>query len=67
MTRTPSVKDVARLAGVSTATVSRALNKTDSVSVETRDTVLQAQAASSVINAVTDLMRRLQYSISGLF
>ena len=42
MTRNPSVKDVARLAGVSTATVSRTLNKTDSVSKETRDTVLQA-------------------------
>jgi len=42
MTSAPSVKDVARLAGVSTATVSRVLNKSDSVSKETRDTVLQA-------------------------
>jgi len=42
MSRSPSVKDVARLAGVSTATVSRTLNKTDTVSKETRENVLQA-------------------------
>ena len=42
MTRSPSVKDVARLAGVSTATVSRTLNKMDSVSEETKDIVLRA-------------------------
>lgn len=39
---TPSIKDVAKLAGVSTATVSRALNKADSVSADTSDTVFKA-------------------------
>lgn len=42
MNRTPKIKDVARLAGVSTATVSRTLNDVDRVSAETKDSVLRA-------------------------
>jgi LacI family repressor for deo operon, udp, cdd, tsx, nupC, and nupG len=40
-----SVKDVAALAGVSTATVSRALSQPDKVAEETRDRVMQAVKA----------------------
>lgn len=40
----PSAKDVARLAGVSTATVSRVLNTPDQVDVHTQDLVRQAVA-----------------------
>jgi len=39
---TPSIKDVAKLAGVSTATVSRALNNADTVASETSKVVLEA-------------------------
>lgn len=39
---TPKIKDVARVAGVSTATVSRALSKPESVAAETRRAVLDA-------------------------
>ncbi len=39
---TPTVQDVARAAGVSTATVSRALNLPDSVRPALREQVLQA-------------------------
>jgi len=42
MNRTPKIKDVARLAGVSTATVSRTLNDVDRVSPKTKDSVLRA-------------------------
>jgi len=42
MNRTPKIKDVARIAGVSTATVSRTLNDVDRVSQETKDSVLRA-------------------------
>jgi len=42
MTKKPTVKDVAREAGVSIATVSRAMSKPDDVKSETRDAVLDA-------------------------
>jgi LacI family transcriptional regulator, galactose operon repressor len=42
--RRPSAKDVARLAGVSTATVSRAINVPDAVDAETRSRVRDAVA-----------------------
>ena len=63
MTRAPSVKDVARLAGVSTATVSRALNKTDTVSKETRETVLQA--ANKVGYRINHAARSLRLQTAG--
>src|SRR5258708_35049668 len=37
-----TVRDVAKLAGVSTATVSRVVNETGTVSTETRDRVMRA-------------------------
>ena len=63
MSRTPSVKDVARLAGVSTATVSRTLNKTDKVSKETRENVLQA--AQEVGYRVNHSARNLRLQRTG--
>lgn len=45
-TGTPSLRDVARLAGVSTATVSRALSQPDRVTKVTRDAVMAAIASS---------------------
>lgn len=40
--RRPTAKDVAKLAGVSTATVSRAVNGADNVSIERKAKVLNA-------------------------
>ena len=45
MRSTPTLDDVARKAGVSTATVSRCLNKPERVVKETRDRVLRAVEA----------------------
>lgn len=44
--RAPRITDVARLAGVSTATVSRALSKPDTVAESTRNAVLEAARES---------------------
>jgi hypothetical protein len=44
--RAPRITDVAKLAGVSTATVSRALSKPDTVAESTRNTVLAAARES---------------------
>ena len=44
--RTPKIVDVARLAGVSTATVSRTLSKPETVAQKTRDAVLKAAKES---------------------
>jgi LacI family repressor for deo operon, udp, cdd, tsx, nupC, and nupG len=44
--KTPRITDVARLAGVSTATVSRALSKPETVAESTRNTVLAAAEKS---------------------
>ena len=45
-TAIPKIKDVARVAGVSTATVSRALNNPETVAEETRRAVLEATRAT---------------------
>ena len=63
MSRSPSVKDVARLAGVSTATVSRTLNNMDSVSAETKDVVLRA--AKEVGYRVNQSARSLRLQRTG--
>lgn len=61
-TRTnPRIGDVARAAGVSTATVSRALSHPDLVSAKTRDTVLAAIAQTGYrINHAARNLRRQQ-------
>src|SRR3546814_8382862 len=56
-----TMKDVARLAGVSTATVSRALMKPEMVSEETRTQVLEAVAAAGYTPNVLDRnLRKLE-------
>lgn len=56
----PRIGDVARAAGVSTATVSRVLSRPDLVSARTRDSVLAAVAATGyrVNQAARNLRRR---------
>lgn len=57
----PRIGDVARAAGVSTATVSRALSHPDVVSAKTRDTVLAAVAQTGYrINHAARNLRRQQ-------
>lgn len=63
MTRPPSIKDVARLAGVSTATVSRTLNNLSTVAPETRDVVLAA--ATEVGYQCNHIARNLRRQESG--
>lgn len=54
-----NIKDVAKLAGVSTATVSRTLSSPDSVAESTRERVLQAVKKSGyVTNALASNFRR---------
>lgn len=56
----PKIQDVARVAGVSTATVSRALSKPDTVSDTTRDHVLKAVRSTgyNADHAARNLRRR---------
>lgn len=61
MSRVPSIKDVARLAGVSTATVSRTLNNAVSVAPETREAVMAAaREVGYRFNHVARNLRRRQ-------
>lgn len=55
----PTVRDVARIAGVSTATVSRALQSPDIVSKKTRDAVFAAVKDTGYsINTAAQMLRR---------
>ncbi|QKV20643.1 LacI family DNA-binding transcriptional regulator [Oricola thermophila] len=57
--RAPKIKDVARLAGVSTATVSRALNRPDTVAESTRKAVVEAAVRTGYrINLAARNLRR---------
>ena len=71
-----TIKDVAKLAQVSVATVSRVLNKSDKVSDSARDTVLQAMAqlgyrpnanARALVNQTSDTMGLLVGDVSDPF
>lgn len=66
--RLPVAKDVAKLAGVSIATVSRALNGSEKIRPETRDAVLKAAAdLGFVINsAARALSTRRSYAIGAI-
>ena len=56
---TPKITDVARVAGVSTATVSRALSKPETVAKQTREAVLAAAAETGYrINLAARNLRR---------
>lgn len=63
MSRAPSIKDVARLAGVSTATVSRTLNNAAAVAPETREAVIAA--ADDVGYRFNQVARNLRRRQSG--
>jgi len=63
MARAPKIIDVARLAGVSTATVSRALNNPESVSPETRGAVLRS--ANEVDYRINHAARSLRLQKTG--
>ncbi len=60
---TPKIKDVARVAGVSTATVSRALSKPDSVAANTRQVVLDAARVTGY--RINQAARNLRQQKSG--
>ncbi|WP_180884456.1 LacI family DNA-binding transcriptional regulator [Ruegeria sp. THAF57] len=58
-TKRPTVRDVARVAGVSTATVSRALQSPDIVSKKTRDAVFAAVSETGYsVNTAAQMLRR---------
>lgn len=65
---TPRVRDIARMANVSTATVSRALSRPDLVSKTTREAVLKAvaEAGYTVNVAARNLRRRRTGSVLAL-
>mgnify|MGYP000061573906 CR=1 FL=1 len=65
---TPRIRDVARVAGVSTATVSRALSKPDVVSPETLETVLAAvaQTGYTINHAARNLRQQRTMSVVAL-
>lgn len=65
--RTPTIQDVARLAGVSTATVSRVLAKNPVVSEKTRERVMDAiQELNYLINRNASNLRRSKFSKIGV-
>jgi LacI family transcriptional regulator len=62
-----TIKDVAKLAGVSVATVSHVVNNTRFVSEETKEKVLSAmQELSYQPNAIARSLRRKESKILGL-
>jgi DNA-binding LacI/PurR family transcriptional regulator len=67
MTRTPTMRDVASLAGVSIQTVSHVVNQTGSISAETRDRVLNAiESLNYRRNPIARSMRTRQTRLIGL-
>jgi LacI family transcriptional regulator len=65
--RAATIRDVARLAGVSVASVSRALNGLDNVTAATRDRVMQAIATLSYVpNAAARSLSRAETRTIGI-